>query len=102
MALIGVFSGTAQKNGIAMRERKSAAGLTSVIEILLPSTLTPLISLAVPAVYSLAPRMSPANDCAGEFIALLRSRSMTFLKVMAVTGAFDGGENLNPSRTVKV
>ena len=100
--MTGVSSGTAQKNGIAIREGKSAAGLTSVISSLFPYTLTPLISVAVPAVYSLAPAMSEMNDCAGEFIFLFRSRSMTCLNVIAVTAAPDGGENRNPLRIVKV
>ena len=53
---MGRFSGTAQKKGIEIRERKSGAGRVSVIASRLPLTFTPEGVLALPACTVSAPR----------------------------------------------
>jgi hypothetical protein len=46
--------------------------------------------------------MSVAYCCAGLCVRGSSVRSIVSLKVCAVTGSFDGGENRNPFRIVKV
>ena len=94
--------GSAQKNGIAMRERKSGAFFVRWIVSLSPLTVTPEGDVALWFSTSSAPTMSLMNCAPGDCIRGLRTRSMTNLKVCAVTGWFDGGENLKPLRIVKV
>jgi len=76
--VIGVSSGSAQKNGIASRARKSPAGCVSVIVRVSPLATTL--------------EMSAMNPCAGELMIGSLRRSYTNLKVCAVTFSVEGGE----------
>src|SRR6266516_3830809 len=100
--LIGVLVGIAQKNGIAIRERKSGAFFVSVIVSVFPFTTTPEASLAFPSCTAAAPAMSLTNCAPGDCIFGFSTRLIANLKVFAVTAWFDGGENLKPDLTVKV
>jgi hypothetical protein len=99
--LIGVSCGTAQKNDIAMRAGKSAAGAVSVIASFFPSTTTPEMCLALPTSYAASPAMSWTYAPAAPIFGL-RLRSIAYLKVAAVTRSCSGGENAKPSRIVNV
>lgn len=74
----------------------------SLIVSLLPATVTPETPLALPSVNAVAPSMSLMNDADGDWSLELRFRSITARKVSAVTNSFEGGESLNPSRTMNV
>ena len=59
---------------------------------------------ALPASNAWAPTIPFAYPAptSGPFIAGLSERSMEYLNVSAVTGAFEGGEKRNPGRILKV
>ena len=92
----------AQKNHMAIRLRKSGAGLARRIVSLLPSTVTPEAVFALPSSTACAPTMSATNEPAGDWSFGFRFLSITNLNVSAVTGSFEGGERTKPSRTVNV
>src|SRR3954470_14928204 len=74
------FVGIAQKNGIAVRARKSGAACVSVKMMWLPLTLTPETGDLE------EPTMSEKNGTAGDCIFGSASRSNAALKFAAVTG----------------
>src|SRR5215218_11050318 len=86
----------AQKNGIAIRDRKSAAVVVRLIVSLLPETVTPEVLLRL-LVQRPGRRRCPHELRSGRCIAGLRMRLIGFLNVEAATGLFDGGENLKAS-----
>src|SRR5262245_34050527 len=96
--------GTGQKNGKVRRARMSDEGSVSVIDSVSPSACRPLMWSASPARNASTPSMSvPKKDAGGWSPSLGDSaRSMENRYVSAFTGWFDGGENLNPGRTVNV
>src|SRR6266516_2724499 len=77
--------GIAQKNGIAIRARKSGAGAFSVTSRWLPLTFTLESDWALPPRNSCAPTMSVMNDDAGDCIFGLASRFRAAAKLAAVT-----------------
>src|SRR4051812_44075739 len=99
---IGVFEGTAQKNGSASRARRSGAGAVRRIVRVLPRTVSPAMWAALPAMYAVAPTMSSNPPAAGLLIRGFKVRSIVSLNVWAVTGWFEGGENRKPPRIVNV
>jgi len=100
--LIGVFEGTAQNVGSAIRARKSGAGARRRMISLFPFAITPEMRVALPAMYASAPSMSPRNRANGLWVPGFRVRAIVYLNVCAVTGSFEGGEKRKPRRIVNV
>src|SRR5512133_2390735 len=101
-SLRGVPIGTAQNRCIAIRVGKSGTAATRWISRVLPRAVTPETCFVLPARYGAAPTISPRNPGAGPPSPGLRLRSSVYLKVSAVTGAFEGGEKRKPLRILKM
>jgi hypothetical protein len=78
--------GTAEKNGIEIRARKSGATFVSVMSSRSPRTRIPVAFVALPAITALAPTMSSTNDAAGDCILGFSERRIAYAKFDAVTG----------------
>jgi len=95
-----MLDGTAAKNGIATRARKSGAACVSVMMRCAPLICTPLTEIALPLSTSFTPTMSVMKlwpgDCSFGFARRLISRA----KLAAVTAS--PFENfVKPALTVK-
>jgi hypothetical protein len=82
----GMFSGTAQKNGIAICARKSGATFVKRTVSLLPDTLTPEAVVRLPESTACAPTTSARNGAAYDCSFLVRLRLIACAKLAAVTG----------------
>src|SRR5262245_32832744 len=98
---VGVFGGTAQKVGIAIRAGRFDEGRTRRIVRVLAVVVTPATWRVLPARYAPTPTMS-AMSLHADGIVGLRKRSSARANARGVTGWFEGGANRNPDRSVKV
>src|SRR5262249_75886 len=98
--MIGVPIGTTAKNGVESRARKSPAGAVSWIVRVSPLAEIPETWEECPPWNAFAPTMSPTSPNAGAAAPSFPAtpRSIVYVKAAAVTGSFEGGENLNPGR----
>ena len=95
--------GQAVKVDVSAYFTDSAVGVhNGPYQALSPLTVTPDADVALWLSTSSAPTMSLMNCAPGDCIRGFRMRSITNLKVCAVTGWFEGGENVKPLRIVNV